>query len=95
MPKLTPKRETLIHRASELSFPHRWILGNLVSPIILLWMETALLLIAENSEPMNSQSSRLQAIPNDHVKIGPVTAIEVFESAGWKKCKRRNDNRDM
>ena len=36
----------------------------------------------EYSEPRNSQCSRIQAILIDHVKIGPVTGIEVFRSAG-------------
>ena len=31
---------------------------------------------------MNSLRSRLQAVLTDHVKIGPVTGIEVFKSAG-------------
>ena len=34
------------------------------------------------SEPRNSQTSRLQSDLNDHVKIGPVTGIDVSKSAG-------------
>ena len=36
----------------------------------------------ECSEPWTSQNLRLQAVVTDHVKIGPVTEIEVFKSAG-------------
>ena len=36
----------------------------------------------EYSEPRYSRSSRLQAVLTGHVKIGPVTAIDVFKSAG-------------
>ena len=38
-------------------------------------------LCREYSGPRNSRNSRLQTILNDHVKIGPVTGIDVFESA--------------
>ena len=36
----------------------------------------------EYSEPRNSQNSTLRAMLIDHVKIGPVTEIDVCESAG-------------
>ena len=36
----------------------------------------------EYSEPRNSQCSGSQAVLTDLVKIGPVTGIEVFKSAG-------------
>ena len=36
----------------------------------------------EQSEPRNSQCSGLKAVLTDLVKIGPVTGIEVFKSAG-------------
>ena len=45
--------------------------GNCCSPIC-----------SEYSELRNSQISRLRAILIDHVEIGTVTEIEVFESAG-------------
>ena len=32
--------------------------------------------------PRNCQNITLQSVLNDHVKIGTVTGIEVFESAG-------------
>ena len=50
--------------------------------LILLWMDTDLLLDAENTQSQGVLSSRLRAILDHHVKIGPVTGIEVFESAG-------------
>ena len=46
--------------------------------------ETALLLHAgkiPNNEILKDQD--LLAVITDHVKIGPLTGIEVFESAGW------------
>ena len=39
------------------------------------------LLCREYSGPRNSQNSRLQAVLNDLVEMGPVTGIEVFNSA--------------
>ena len=42
----------------------------------------SVLLCRDYSGPRNSQNSRLQAILNDHVKIGPVTGFEVFVSSG-------------
>ena len=52
-------------------------------PRNLVWMEKALLtpLCREDSEPKNSQNPRLSAVPNDHVKIGPVTGIEANKPA--------------
>ena len=49
-----------------------------------LWVEgnSSTLPCREYSEPRNSQGSRLQAVLTDHVKMGPVTRIEVFKFAG-------------
>ena len=46
-------------------------------------------LCREYSEPRNSQSSRLQAVLTNHVKIGPVARIEVIKSAKYK-CRHNN-----
>ena len=83
--KLTANRETLIHRASELAASARTVkFGQLKkSPMILLGLETALLHFAQNSK--NQGTLKIQdhkAITNDHAKIGPVTEIKVFDSAG-------------
>ena len=39
------------------------------------------LLCREHSEPINSQSWRLQAVRTGHAKLRPLTGIEVFETA--------------
>ena len=44
-------------------------------------------------EPRNSQSSRLQAVLTDHVKIGPVTGIEGFKYAGTRLMKYKYRNK--
>ena len=51
MLKLTANRDTLIHKGpNKQNLPEPWRLDNSISPMILLWMETALLLCAENSQ---------------------------------------------
>ena len=72
MLKLTANRETVNHRASEQAEFARTV-------------EISQSYITNESvmdgSSRHSQSSILQSDLNDHVKIGPVTRIEVFESA--------------
>ena len=81
--QLTENHETLIRKASEHAVFATTVENNSKSPMNPLWTETVLLLLCrEYSEPRKSQNSRLQAVLTDHVKIGPVTGIEVLKSAG-------------
>ena len=54
-------------------------------------------LCRDSSEPRNShQSSRFQAALTDHVKIGPVTGIEVFKLAGiWGLKYKYRHNQEI
>ena len=45
------------------------------------WKQCSTLPCRDYSEPTHSQSSRLQVVLTDHVKIGPVTVLVVFKSA--------------
>ena len=84
MLKLIANRETLVRRASEqaefartVEIGHFYTIdesvvdGNSSGPSR-----------REYPRPRNSRNSTLQAIPNDPVKIGPVTGIKALESAG-------------
>ena len=52
-------------------------------PVNLLWMKNSSTpLCREYSRSKNSQDSRIIAIRNDHVKIGPTIGIGAFKSAG-------------
>ena len=85
MLKLSASHKILIHRNSEQTiFPEWWILGNSLSPMIPLRMKIVLSTLQcwEHPEPRNSRNSRSGAIIIDRVKVGPLTGIEVFESAG-------------
>ena len=68
--------------------PERWRMDNSASPVNLSWTETVLRLYAENTQSReilkvrNYRHSKLQAVHTDHGKIGLVTGIEVFRSAG-------------
>ena len=80
MLQFTQNHETLIRKASEQAVFARTV-GYFY--INLIWIETALLFQAENPKKQEIlKSSRLKAVLTDHVKIGPVTGIEVFKSAG-------------
>ena len=81
--QLTENHETMIRKASEQRASARTMVnghfystnesvrdGNSISP-----------LCTEYSEPRNSLCSRINAALIDHVKIGPVTGIEVLKSA--------------
>ena len=46
------------------------------------WNKSCSFVRRQYSEPRNVQTSRLQSDLNDHVKIGPVTGIDVSKSAG-------------
>ena len=77
MLKLTANRETLIRRASEQAeFARTVHIGQLYIT------NESVMDGKQYSGPRDSRNSRRQAILNDHVKIGPVTGIDVFESAG-------------
>ena len=84
MLQLTENHETLIRRTSEQAeFARTMEIG-----LFYITNETVAdgngssPLSREDSEPRNSRYSRFLAILHDHVEIGPVTEIEVFESAG-------------
>ena len=78
---LTENREMLIRRASEQeafarTVEHRQLYITNESAMI---GNSSTLLRRNNSQPRNSQNSRLQAVLD---KIGRVTGIDVFKSAG-------------
>ena len=82
--KNTANRETLSHRASEqaeiaskVDFGQSDITNDSAVD-----GNSSASSCREHPVPRNSQNSRLRAILIDHVKIGLVTEIEVFKSAG-------------
>ena len=76
VPHVTENREVLFRRASEQA-------SCATIPMNLSWLPTAPLLVCtEYSEPKDSKHSRLQSVLEHSVKIGPVSGIEVFKSAG-------------
>ena len=80
MLKLTANRETLTELPNKQNLPERWKLDFSILPMNLSWTERVLLLHAETTQgQLIVEIQSLQAILNDHVKIGPVTRIEVFE----------------
>ena len=76
----TENRETLIHRASERAAFARTVENGqfYITNESVMDGNSSIPSCTEHSEPRNSQILRLQAILDDHVKIGPVTGIEVF-----------------
>ena len=84
MLQLTENQETLIRKASEQAAYARNVENGqfYITKESVMDGHSSTLLCREDSEPGNSQSSRLQAFLTDHAKIGPVTGIEVFKSAG-------------
>ena len=84
MLKLTANRETLVRRTSEQAvFAGTVDIGQFfITNDSVVDGNSSTLLCREFSEPRNSQTSRFQAVLIAHVKIGPVTDIEVSESAG-------------
>ena len=84
MLKLSVNHETLIHMSSEQAQCARTVdIGQLyITKDSVVDGNSSTLVCREYSEPRNSQHSRLRTPFIAHVKIGLVTGIEVFESAG-------------
>ena len=84
MLQLTENHETLIRRASEQAeFARTMEIGQFhITNESVTDGNGSCPLCREDSDPRNSRYSRCLAILHDHVEIGPVTEIEVFESAG-------------
>ena len=83
MLKLTANLETLIPRASEQAeFSRTLEIGHFITNESVIDGNSSTLFCREYSEPRNVLKFEITSILNDHVKIGPVTEIEVFESAG-------------
>ena len=61
----------------------RWKMDNSTLPLNPSWMETALLFCAENTQVSRDFSKvKITSILDNHVKNGPATGIEVFDSVG-------------
>ena len=84
MLKLTANREMLFHRASEQAeCAGTAEIGQFyIKSESVVDGNSCTRVCRKYSQARDSQYSRIQAILNDHVNIGPVTEIEVFESAG-------------
>ena len=81
MLQLTENRETVIRKAFEQASFARAVENRQFYNTNESVMDgnSSTLLCRENSEPINSQSSRLQAVVTDHVKIGAVTGHESIQ----------------
>ena len=81
--QLTENRGTLIHKGSELAeFARTLEMGPFhITHEFGMNGNSSCPCCREYSKPGNSRCSRLQAILDDHVKIGPDTEIDVFEYA--------------
>ena len=82
LPQPTENRETLIRRGSEQAAFARMVeKGQLcITSESVKDGNGSTTLCREYSEPRKSQTSRLQASLNDHVKLGAVTGVEAFIS---------------
>ena len=98
MPQLTENRETLNHRAAEQTAFARTVESGhfFITNEAVMNGNSSTFFCKEYLEPRISRISSVQSILNDHVKIGPATGIELFESAGTlvKKYKYRHDNQE-
>ena len=82
--RLTENHETLIRRASEQAADARSVeSGQLdITNDSVMDGNSSAPLCREYSEPRWSQNAREQTVLTNHVKIGPVTGIELLKSAG-------------
>ena len=85
---LTASHETLIRKPSEqAAFARKVEKGHFyITNEAVMDGHSSALLCREFSERSNSQSSKLQPVLSDHVRIGPVTGIKVFKSVTF--CER-------
>ena len=77
-------RETMVRKVSEQAAYAKTVEnGPLYKPNdSVMERNSSTLLCRDHPEQRNSQSSRLQAVLTDHVKVGPEIGIEVFKYAG-------------